>query len=176
MAAAKAKTGGLDALLERAEPEPAFVAPSPVEPAEDPQFHTVAERMTIAPEPVVEPEPEPEPEPVAEAAPEPVAVIAEPAEEPEQTPTPTSERPVKAEVPQGWQDMLDAPEDGKPVFLLGPDDPTDKRDHPYVEAVYRHSRAYDKNGGRWRPIGFWAVRNCAGIKVAFDPVAWRPAL
>ena len=142
MAAAKAKTGGLDALLERAEPEPAFVAPSPVGPAEDPQFHTVAERMTIAPEPVVEPEPEP----VAEAAPEPVTVIAEPPEE--QTPTPPSERPVKAEVPDGWYDMDGAPDSGKPVFLLGPDDPPHQNDFPYVEALWRNTRFYDKRGGR----------------------------
>jgi hypothetical protein len=160
MAAAKAKSGGLDALLETA--EPAFVAPSPVESAEEPQFRTVAERMTIAPEPVVEP------------APEPIGVIAEPPEE--QTPTPPAERPVKVGIPTGWHEMEGAPEDGKPVFLLGPDDPPDSRDHQYVEAVYRHSRAYDKNGGRWRPIGFWAVRNCAGIKVPWTPIAWRPAL
>ena len=51
MAAAKAKSGSLDELLEAAEPEPAFVAPVVVE-ADEPQFHTADAKMTIAPEPV----------------------------------------------------------------------------------------------------------------------------
>jgi hypothetical protein len=160
MAAAKAKSGSLDDLLEPA--EPAFVQPIVVE-AEEPQFHTADAKMTIAPEPIAEPEPEP------------AAAIAEPPAE--QTPTPPAERPVKAEaIPYGWYDVDGAPQDGKPVVLLGPDDPPDRTDFPFVEAVWRNSRYFDRKCGRWQPTGFWAVRNCAGIKVAFTPVAWRPAL
>ena len=147
MAAARGKAGGLDALLDAADPEPRFAGPKSVPETEDPQFHASDAKMAVAPEP----------EP-----PEPVTPVTEP-EAPPQL------------VPSGWYDVDGAPQDGKPVFLLGPDDPPDHADFPFVEAVWRNTRFYDKRGGRWQPTGFWAVRNCAGIKVGFDPIAWRPA-
>ncbi len=70
-------------------------------------------------------------------------------------------------LPQGWYDVDDAPRDGKPMWLLGPEDEK-------IEAVWRHTRAWDKIGGKWREIGYFAVRNAGGLPVAFLPIAWCP--
>lgn len=164
MAAPKRKPDGLDS-LDALLDQPAFVAPKPVE-GDEPQFRTVDAKMGVAePEPA-EPEP-PEPEPVLEAAPEPVE---------EQTPVPAAPKPVKAEgVPEGWYANVDeAPQDGKPVFLMSAEPEDGARQ--LCEAVWRNSREFDRRQGRWVGVGFWAVRNCAGLRVPWTPVAWRPAL
>ncbi len=74
--------------------------------------------------------------------------------------------------PEGWYPMEDAPSDGKPVWLMF-------SDHSVVEAVWRHTRVFDRHGGgKWREIAFWALRFSGGIRVNEDgqrpPIAWRP--
>lgn len=61
--------------------------------------------------------------------------------------------------------MLDAPQDGKPILLFGPEGME-------VEVVWRHTRAWDTNGGLWRTVGFWALRNSGGAKIDFEPTGW----
>jgi hypothetical protein len=73
-------------------------------------------------------------------------------------------------IPEGWYSPDTAPDDGKPVWLMAPD-------HSVVEAVWRHTRMFDRfggGGGQWREIGFWALRFSGGLKVTFSPIAWRP--
>ena len=71
--------------------------------------------------------------------------------------------------PVGWYPPETAPDDGKPVWLMGPDDVV-------VEAVWRHTRVFDRmGGGKWREVGFWALRFSGVIRVAFEPLCWRPA-
>ena len=146
MAAATRRTGGLDALLDTA-----TVEPDAVEPEAEPQIHTADAEMGMA-------EPESAAEPDSELAP-----VLEKAE------------PFEAKAPAGWDDDLEgAPQDGKPVFLIGP--PTAAGEPQICEAIWRHSREFDKRQGRWVGVAFWAVRNCAGIRVAFEPIGWKPAL
>lgn len=89
----------------------------------------------------------------------------------------TASHPI--ETPHGWFDMDDAPQDGKPVVLLGPDQPPNSKHFPYAEAYWRHTRKWDgcggPGGGIWRVVAFWAVRNSGGAPVPFRPVGWRPA-
>jgi len=82
--------------------------------------------------------------------------------------TPSDVAEPGAIVPKGWEAMSSAPDDGKPVLLMS-------GEKQILEAVWRHTRRWDKNGGKWRVIGFWSVRNSGGQPVLFKPVAWRPA-
>lgn len=82
--------------------------------------------------------------------------------------TPADTAAPLAVAPKGWESMSSAPDDGKPVWLLG-------QEKEMCEAVWRHSRRWDRNGGKWRIIGFWAIRNSGGQPILFQPVAWRPA-
>lgn len=89
-------------------------------------------------------------------------------DEPESPGGPAAETETVALVtPDGWFDMVDAPQDGKAIWLLG-------SESVFTEAVWRHTRMYDKRGGKWRTVGFWAIRNAGGTPVPFEPVAWRP--
>jgi hypothetical protein len=63
--------------------------------------------------------------------------------------------------------MIDAPQDGKTIWLIG-------SEGELSEAVWRHTRRWDKNGGKWREVGFWAVRNTGGTPVPFAPIGWKP--
>ena len=44
----------------------------------------------------------------------------------------------------------DAPRDGKHVYLKSPEG-------LWLESYWRHTRRFDKNGGVFRPVGFWAM-------------------
>jgi hypothetical protein len=75
--------------------------------------------------------------------------------------------PADFQIPTGWLDLADAPDDGKAIWCLGPDGEE-------TEVVWRNTRAFDKVGGKWRNIGFWSIRNTGGARLDFTPLAWRP--
>ena len=62
-----------------------------------------------------------------------------------------------------WFDMDDAPRDGTPVALLGPDGET-------AEARWLEKRSF--TGSKWESAGRWYVYNAGGARVAFEPAAW----
>lgn len=81
------------------------------------------------------------------------------------TPPPTTES-VAPTIPDGWLDMAEAPQDGKAIWVIG-------EAGEYVESIWRHTRVWDKMGGKWRTSGWWAVMNTGGQRVAFEPIAWK---
>jgi hypothetical protein len=83
--------------------------------------------------------------------------------DPPEVSVPVDERPI----PDGWFDMKDAPDDGKAIWVQSPEGMV-------VEAIWRHTRFYDRyNGGKWREIGYWALRNAGGMGLPFIPFCWR---
>jgi hypothetical protein len=69
-------------------------------------------------------------------------------------------------VPRGWYEMEGCPQDGKAVWLMGPEG-------QFIESVWRNTRR--RVCGVWQPHGFWSVRNTYPSRpVEFEPQAWRP--
>jgi hypothetical protein len=83
-------------------------------------------------------------------------------------PQPASERLKRKTVELEWYPMDAAPQDGKPVWLKSGDSTP-----IFQEALWRHTRAINRQTGRWEPTGFWAIRNGGGARVPFDPIGWR---
>lgn len=91
----------------------------------------------------------------------------------EPDPAPVAE--VEKTVPgaEGWRDMGEIGADetsGRPVVLTG--------QNQTQVCVWRVSRRFvpgpDGRGGRFEPVGFWALRNSGGQRIQFEPTAWRP--
>ena len=63
------------------------------------------------------------------------------------------------------------PYDGLPVFVT-----SDRRRAD--AAVWAITRAFrpgiDGRGGRFEPVGFWAVLNAGHTRIPYEPIAWRP--
>ena len=82
-------------------------------------------------------------------------------------PQPNVDR-ARVSLPKGYYDLDDAPRDGKHIWIRGADQSEE------VEGFWRHTRRWDKNGGKWREVGFWAESNTGGRAVAFQPMCWAP--
>lgn len=63
--------------------------------------------------------------------------------------------------------MEDAPDDGKSIIIFGEDGKT-------AEVFWRHTRAWDRNGGKWRTVGFWALWGSGGQRCPWEPIGWLP--
>jgi hypothetical protein len=63
--------------------------------------------------------------------------------------------------------MEDAPDDGKAIILYGAAGES-------TEGFWRHTRTYDRNGGKWRITGFWAIWGSGGQRLLFEPIGWLP--
>jgi hypothetical protein len=61
------------------------------------------------------------------------------------------------------------PFDGAPVVLLR--NRTTGLDG--VPAVWRTTRSFDPDQGKWVPTGFWAFRNEGGRPIDFEPGAYQ---
>lgn len=64
-----------------------------------------------------------------------------------------------------WLDMDDAPQDGK-IIVMTPDGVE------RVEGLWRHSRSFDKQLGRWTFVGIWS--HIGGAPLDFEPMGWLP--
>lgn len=78
----------------------------------------------------------------------------------------SDEKPKSRIKPPPLLALEDAPTDGKFIVV------SDGVNH--VEAFYRSTRYFDKNGGKWRVRGYWAKCNSGGAPVDFEPIGWRP--
>lgn len=101
------------------------------------------------------------------AEPDSVVVGFEPSPDPQAAPE-AEAQPLDLTIPNGWYAMDDAPDNGRPIWLLNPETRT------ATESVWRHTRWFDPRGGKWRHRGYWAVRNAGGLAVDFQPFCWRP--
>jgi hypothetical protein len=80
--------------------------------------------------------------------------------------------PPPMEVAEDWLDMPVQPDlttypfNGAPILVIGPGNHT-------AEAVYRVTRKFVPEKGKWEYTHFWAKRNHGGAPVEFQPVAYR---
>ena len=70
--------------------------------------------------------------------------------------------------PPGWEPISTAPDNGRPIWL------TDGEGR-YAEGFWRNSRRRAASNGLWEPYHYWAQCNAGGMRVPFEPTAWRPA-
>lgn len=74
-------------------------------------------------------------------------------------------------VPSGWIGMDDAPTDGKTIVVRSADD--DAGQHEEVLSIYRNTRKFDPRLGKFVPSNFWALAASGGMKLPWEPIAWR---
>ena len=76
-------------------------------------------------------------------------------------------KPAKAALPEGWRPMETAHQDGKPLWLLGPEG-------QICESHWRITRQVRKQPLGWHEVGLWGVYTAPGAHVPFEPIGWRP--
>lgn len=74
-------------------------------------------------------------------------------------------------VPAGWLSMDEAPTDGKVIVVRSADDEAGL--YEQVLAIFRNTRRFDRQLGKFVPGNYWAMANAGGMRLPFDAVGWK---